>query len=110
MIVYRVEHRDDRTGPYSFDFYDEKPDTRASSHHPEFNNPSGEPWPATYLYGFSSRDHLRRWWDDPDERATLRMEGFVIACYRVPAEAVVLGPNQLVFDSARARRGACERL
>jgi hypothetical protein len=110
MIIYRVEHRDDRTGPYGFDFYDGKLDDRMCVRHPEFNHPSGEPWPPTYRYGFSSKNELLRWWADPEERATLSEHDFVITRYSVPAEAVAQGLNQLVFDATRAWRLGCERL
>ena len=119
--VYRVEHRTDGSGPYNPRGADAPRMFRMAEEHQDENHPGpyegGEfdfPFDLRddHFFGFQSLDLLTAWFDG--WLAKLDAAGYRVATYRVPADAVVLGRHQCVFERERAlskpRRVRMDRL
>ena len=116
MNILRVEHRETRIGPYSFDGNAAVPRyvVAEALHSNQAYDPIDHPTPDTEfgwswysfvrnqrhaLFGFRDVEQLRRWFP----RVELLVElGFQIVAYRVPDESVRLSPTQLIFDFTEA--------
>ena len=110
VTVYRVEHAETHEGPYST--------TKSRRGHREAMKRVGGIWGTpkhpgpeddgcgfvargVQFCGFTSQRATRAWW----HRGALRLlceAGFVVAAYRVPADAVRRGGHQCLFHRDRA--------
>ena len=107
MIVWRVEHRSSREGPYTR--YGEKLYRMGSAH----SNPNSHPntsrdglcdhFPSDRRHGFDCEEAMLRWFQGYGE--ALVEEGFMATRYEVPDEFVKVGRSgkQCVFQASAAR-------
>jgi hypothetical protein len=107
--VYRVEHRTDGSGPYNPRGADAPRMYRMAQEHQDPDHPGpyeGDEFPwgfdvqDDHFFGFQSLDLLTAWFDG--WLADLDRAGYRVATYKVPADAVVLGRHQCVFERDRA--------
>lgn len=78
MLIYRVEHRDTRTGPYHTSpggLY--KHEMGVDRRHPRHRRVPDD-WTA--LFGFENKSQLSAWFS-VDQRCRLAQNGFVLALY-----------------------------
>lgn len=110
MRVYRVEHGQTRLGPYD-------PDT---SPIPQSEMDTGPTHPSPVYdldiralsrsmhFGFLDTAQLWSWFSSYCQY--LRGQGYVVAQYEVPNEAVIVGGHQVAFNKERATRVGEETL
>lgn len=115
-IIYRVEHAASGVGPYNVeDVDDDRLWDMVCAHsdpcHPAPQSDGRFPHlelAVCHRFGFDTRHDLALWfhgWLD-----TLDELGFVLAVYRAPSEAVLVGDVQVAFDIERAERVGTEAL
>jgi hypothetical protein len=62
------------------------------------------------MFGFDSKDQLRRWFDDPVEWDLLEKCRFTINRYVVPTKDVMIGRCQCVWDVSEHKKHKAEQL
>lgn len=111
-VVYRVEHRDTRQGPYTSrsEFAYNHLDDFQDKHHPvpiddgilipwayKKDDPERECW----RHGFSSMDQLRAWFRN-HHLVELDREDYLLRLYSVPDTFVLRGQKQVIYRAAKA--------
>ena len=108
--IYRVEHPDDRLGPYVSTIRSCRPAAlrmfaeQLGARHMDEDHPSpdlddgiGRGICSFEVCGFASLDQLHRWFT-PDDLRDLQHLGFRIARYWVPFWRVTIGAAQVLFE------------
>lgn len=107
-LVYRVEHFEDRQGPWCHDIGRK---LAAISMPTPWNDGVGSEatvWLGARIHG-ATLDRLLYWFTEED-RQLLRSEGFVLARYVVPPSKLAIGYEQVLFSPNFAERVGEERL
>jgi hypothetical protein len=113
MQIYRVEHKENKSGPYR-QMNNEMEEVL--SKHSLYKKPTPRndlllrpKWIAipdstidNYRFGFESIEQLNDWFEAEEERQMLHRFGFVIRVYE--ADDVLIGMHQVVFNITKAVR------
>lgn len=106
MIVYRIEHKELRVGPYDFKYHIDNQNYcqeimkiwpnmfQESKRTPVFGKHSYIN--PLYFFGFKKRKDIKRWFL-PKTRKILHKYGFVISWYEIDDYHVVLDSTHLAF-------------
>lgn len=103
--VYRIQHREDGSGPYFGSRAVGSALDYSSSRHPEPQN-DGISWKSMasdQLCGFGSEEAVFGWFSESDLNF-LHSMGFVLAVYSVAEEKIAQGKSQVLFPEASELR------
>lgn len=101
--VFRVEHSRTGEGPYnSASALHDMAYAHCDAAHPNLWHDFEDPYSITrdHFFAFDSREALDSWFDGWHRQLAAR--GFVVTTYRVPADRVIHGRKQVVFERVAA--------
>lgn len=115
MKVWRVEHIDTGKGPYAvssnegvysmlmgpFDHGNMDTHPSPSSDDMDHDGLRGI-WDYNHRHGFATFEKLMAWFEDTE--ALLDGNGYIIACYELPDNHVLVGRHQVIFNIEEAVR------
>lgn len=103
MYVYRVEHPETGKGPYQAAHIWQTRSHDTSMHPTPWDDGIDNTWDSTYIFGFISPIHLKKWFNR-QERRSLKRRGYKFIRVDVPECDILFGYKQVVFPRSFIRK------